>query len=74
MSQRPPRRVLAAFALASIVTLLPAASSQAAPERGGRSEAGFTARLEEPRGFSLVGFLVGLWEMAGVRIDDNGIW
>jgi hypothetical protein len=67
------RRALAVSVLAAVSLLLPLAELHAAPRAESRWERSDRAEQVVRRGFaSLWSALVGIWEEAGLRIDDNG--
>lgn len=68
------RRVVSIFALAAATSILPAAGLHASPRREPRNEprAERAERRVISQGFSFWKLLKGLWEEAGLRIDDNG--
>jgi hypothetical protein len=61
------RRVVSILILAAATSMLPTAGLHAASRHEQRAE----RRVERPR-LSIWKILVGLWEQAGLRIDDNG--
>lgn len=65
------RRVVSIFALAAATSILPAAGLHASPRREPRNEPRAEGRVIS-QGFSFWKLLKGLWEEAGLRIDDNG--
>ncbi len=65
------RRVVSIFALAAATSILPTAGLHASPRREPRNEPRAERRVIS-QSFSFWKLLVGLWEQAGLRIDDNG--
>lgn len=65
------RRAVSILTLAAATSILPAAGLSAAPRNEHRAEPRAERRVIS-QGFSLWKILVGLWEQAGMRIDDNG--
>ena len=69
------RRAVAVLVLAAASSILPPTDLHAAPRgesRGERAERSPGALRVMRQSFPLWGFLVSLWENAGLRIDDNG--
>jgi hypothetical protein len=70
------RRAVAVLVLAAASSILPLTDLHAAPRgesRGERAERSPGVMRVMRQGFPTVwGFLVSLWENAGLRIDDNG--
>ena len=72
MSQPTGRRFVTVLSLATALFLLPMAESQAAQRRL-RDDADFLTRVET-QVQSLWRALRGVWQNAGLRMDDNGGW
>lgn len=70
MSQPKARRFVAVLSLSAALFLLPLADAQAA-QRQRRGESDLIERIER-RALSLWSSIIGMWEMIGGRIDDNG--
>ncbi len=70
MSQPSARRFAAVLSLAAALFFLPVSDSQAAQRRP-RGESDVLDRVEI-RVHSLWRSIVSVWQMVGVRIDDNG--
>lgn len=77
MFQPKFRRTFAAFALATLTSLLPLAGLEAMPLRQQRQQPRETqpqaAERFEQRELPVWRFLLSLWEKLGAHIDDNGL-
>lgn len=65
------RRAVSILTLAAATSILPTAGLHAAPRNEPRNESRSERRVIS-QSFSFWKLLVGLWEQAGMRIDDNG--
>jgi hypothetical protein len=65
------RRVVSIFSLTAATSILPATGLHASPRNEPRNERRAEHRVVS-QSFSFWKLLVGLWEQAGLRIDDNG--
>jgi hypothetical protein len=69
------RRAVAVLVLAAAASILPLADLHAAARaesHEGRAERSPGVLRAMRQGFPVWGFLLSLWENAGLRIDDNG--
>lgn len=65
------RRAVSILTLAAATSILPTSGLYAAPRNEPRNESRSERRVFNQE-LSLWKLLVGLWEQAGLRIDDNG--